>query len=130
MNYFSPVTMRRLIAPQHKLSCSWFLWRRLKVKLRERGHHCSRESGAFLLGHSEGGNVRIVDFVLYDDLDPYALDSGIAPPRRGSPARTGVSSMRKPASKAKRFWFHRRRWPSPSPSAGRVSVPAGNWAME
>lgn len=77
MNYFSPVTMRRRMAPQHKLSCSWFLWRRLKMKLRERGHHCSRESGAFLLGHSAGGSARIVDFVLYDDLDPHALDSGI-----------------------------------------------------
>lgn len=77
MNFFSPATIRRLFAPQHELSCSWFLWRRLKVKLRERGCHCSRESGAFLLGHREGGSAHIVDFVLYDELDPHALDSGI-----------------------------------------------------
>lgn len=77
MNFFSPVTMRRLFAPRHELSCSWFVWRRLKAKLRERGRSCSRESGAFLLGHREGGRARIVDFVLYDDLDPHALDSGI-----------------------------------------------------
>ena len=54
-----------------------FLWRRLKEKLLERGRRCCRESGAFLLGCREGGNVAIVDFVLYDDLDPHALDSGI-----------------------------------------------------
>ena len=77
MNFFDPVTMRRLFAPRHELSCSWFLWRRLRAKLRERGRRCCCESGAFLLGHREGGSARIVDFVLYDDLDPHALDSGI-----------------------------------------------------
>lgn len=77
MNYFTLATMRRLFAPQHELSCSWFLWRRLKTRLRERGRDCSRESGAFLLGYREGTAARIVDFVLYDDLDPHSLDSGI-----------------------------------------------------
>ncbi len=77
MNFFSPATIRRLFAPRHELSCSWFLWRRLKAKLRERGPHCRRESGAFLLGRRIGSSARIVDFVLYDDLDPRALDSGI-----------------------------------------------------
>ena len=47
------------------------------AKLRERGRNASRESGAFLLGHRAGGRARIVDFVLYDDLDPHALDTGI-----------------------------------------------------
>lgn len=77
MNFFSPVIMRRLFAPRHEISCSWFLWCRLKAKLRERGRKCSRESGAFLLGRREGGSARVVDFVLYDDLDAHALDSGI-----------------------------------------------------
>lgn len=77
MNFFNLVTMRRLFAPRHELSCSWFLWRRLKARLRERGLRCSRESGAFLLGRREGGCAHIVDFVLYDDLDPHALDTGI-----------------------------------------------------
>ena len=36
-----------------------------------------RESGAFLLGLRRNGRARIVDFVLYDDLDPHCLDSGI-----------------------------------------------------
>ena len=77
MNFFNPAIMRRLLAPRHELSCSWFLWRRLKADLREHGHRCSRESGAFLLGHREGGSLRVADFVLYDDLDTHALDSGI-----------------------------------------------------
>ena len=77
MNFFSPATMRSLFAPQHELSCSWILWRRLKTKLRERGRQCSRESGAFLLGRREGHRAHIVDFLLYDDLDPHSLDSGI-----------------------------------------------------
>jgi hypothetical protein len=77
MSFFSLATMRRLFAPQHELSCSWFLWRHLKAQLRDRGRHRSRESGAFLLGRQEGGAARIVAFVLYDDLDARALDSGI-----------------------------------------------------
>jgi len=77
MNFFNPATMRHLLMPGHELSCSWLLWRRLKTKLRERGRNCSRESGAFLLGQRHEGRARIVDFMLYDDLDPHSLDSGI-----------------------------------------------------
>lgn len=44
--------------------------------LRERGRG-ERESGAFLLGRREAQSSRIVAFVLYDDLDPKALDTGI-----------------------------------------------------
>ena len=77
MNSFIVETMRRLLAPRHELSCSWFLWRRLCRRLRERGQNRSRESGAFLLGYRYGKRARIVDFVLYDDLDPHCLDSGI-----------------------------------------------------
>ncbi len=77
MTYSIAATMRRLFAPQHRLSCSWFMWRRLLKKLRERGDNRSRESGAFLLGYIENEQARIVDFLLYDDLDPRALDTGI-----------------------------------------------------
>lgn len=77
MNCFTAATMRRLFSPQHELSCSWWTWRRLCRALRLRGLRCSRESGAFLLGRIEGTRRRIVDFVLYDDLDPHSLDSGI-----------------------------------------------------
>ena len=54
-----------------------FSGRTCAAKLRERGRHASRESGAFLLGYRSQGRVRIVDFILYDDLDPHALDTGI-----------------------------------------------------
>ncbi|NMJ40880.1 hypothetical protein GWK16_06480 [Roseomonas sp. JC162] len=77
MNFSIVATIRRRFAPRHELSCSWFLWRRLCRKLRERGHRRSRESGAFLLGVRRDGRAHIADFVLYDDLDPRCLDSGI-----------------------------------------------------
>lgn len=78
MSFSIALTISRLFAPQLELSCSWLLWRRLTVKLRERGRGENRESGAFLLGYVEPkGAARITDFVLYDDLDPHSLDSGI-----------------------------------------------------
>lgn len=77
MNYSIPTIMCNLLFPRHELSCSWFLWRRLVQALRERGLAGTRESGAFLLGHRTAGRGRITDFVLYDDLDPHCLDTGI-----------------------------------------------------
>lgn len=77
MNFSIARIIRRLWSPRHELSCSWLLWRRLVAQLRERGRNASRESGAFLLGHRAAGAARIAAFVLYDDLDPHALDSGI-----------------------------------------------------
>lgn len=77
MNFSIAETIRRLWAPKHEISCSWFLWRRLLAELRNRGRGKIRESGAFLLGLRRNGRARIVDFVLYDDLDPRCLDSGI-----------------------------------------------------
>jgi len=54
------------------------LWRRLCSALRQRGRARTRESGAFLLGRLEAnGRRHIADYVLYDDLDPTCLDSGI-----------------------------------------------------
>lgn len=78
MNFSIAQTIRRLVAPRHELSCSWFLWRRLCSVLRQRGRARTRESGAFLLGRLEpDGRRRITEYVLYDDLDPACLDSGI-----------------------------------------------------
>lgn len=78
MSFSIAATINRLLAPRRELSCSWFVWRRLTAALRERGRGESRESGAFLLGIVEpGGAARIKDFVLYDDLDPRSLDTGI-----------------------------------------------------
>jgi proteasome lid subunit RPN8/RPN11 len=77
MNFSIAATMRHLLAPRHELSVSWFRWRRLLIRLRERGRGKSRESGAFLLGHRDGDRAHIVDFILYDDLDPHCLETGI-----------------------------------------------------
>ena len=77
MSFSIAEIIRRLIAPRHELSCSWLLWRRVVTGLRTRGVHGRRESGAFLLGKRNGGRARITDFLLYDDLDPKCLDTGI-----------------------------------------------------
>lgn len=61
--------------PEHELSCSWQQWRELLAGLRARGRGV-RESGAFLLG-MPGTAARVSTFVLYDDLDPNCLDTGI-----------------------------------------------------
>ena len=77
MNFSIAQIIARLWAPRHEIFCSWFLWQRLCARLRERGRNATRESGAFLLGYRADGRARITDFVLYDDLDPHALDTGI-----------------------------------------------------
>lgn len=77
MSFFSVATILRLVAPRHELSCSWLLWRRLVHGLRQRGNQGRRESGAFLLGRRSGNRARVVDYVLYDDLDPDCLSTGI-----------------------------------------------------
>jgi len=77
MNFSILAIIRDLLAPQHEVSCSWLLWQKLLKDLRMRGRGRSRESGAFLLGYRYAGRIRIVDFVLYDDLDPNCLETGI-----------------------------------------------------
>lgn len=59
-----------------EVTCATRTWRRLLRELRARGQGL-RESGAFLLGTRVNRVVHIADFVLYDDLDPHVLDSGI-----------------------------------------------------
>lgn len=77
MNFSIVAIIRRLLAPQHEISISWLLWNRLIRDLRLRGRSATRESGAFLVGHMEGTARRITDYVLYDDIDPHSLDTGI-----------------------------------------------------
>jgi proteasome lid subunit RPN8/RPN11 len=77
MNFSIAETIHRLWAREHELSCSWLLWHRLLADLRQRGRYGKNESGAFLLGERRAGRARIVQFVLYDDLDPTCLKTGI-----------------------------------------------------
>ena len=69
-------TIRALVRPKHRLSCSPRLWNELFYELHRRGGN-RRESGAFLLGRRTKGRCRIEKIVPYDDLDPHCLDSGI-----------------------------------------------------
>ena len=69
-------TIRALVAPEHRLSCSSKLWRAGLTELHRRGGG-RRESGAFLLGSRDGARRGIDRFVFYDDLDPGSLDTGI-----------------------------------------------------
>ncbi len=77
MNFSIAEIIRHLYSPQHELSCSRFFWHRLLKSLRQRGRYGKHESGAFLLGHRRDGRARITQFVLYDDLDPKCLETGI-----------------------------------------------------
>ncbi len=63
--------MARLFPPT-RLNCSRSLWFRLLRDLARRGEG-RRESGAFLLGTLEGENRHIRGYLLYDDIDPDAL---------------------------------------------------------
>lgn len=73
MNFFNPATMPH--APRPRLRIHAALWEGLLDGLRERGRGV-RESGAFLLGISEGPERTATKFVLYDDLDPNCLNEG------------------------------------------------------
>jgi hypothetical protein len=92
MNFSIAQIIARLWAPRHEISCSWFLWQRLCARLRERGRNATRESGAFLLAARANDRTRITDFILYDDLDPHALDSASCISTAGISARSGTSA--------------------------------------
>ena len=77
MNFFKAAITQCLPAPRCELRCSAWVWRRLMIDLRQSGRGYSRESGAFLLGRRQNDMAQIVDFVLYDDLDPNCLNTGI-----------------------------------------------------
>lgn len=57
-----------------KLTMPLTLWKKMVKELKHRGYG-ERETGAFLLGDRENGNV--THFIPYDELDPHAFDSGI-----------------------------------------------------
>lgn len=75
MNFFNALTTAFL--PKPELTCPRELWYQLLDRLRERGRFGQRESGAFLLGHRANRQARILQFALYDDLDPCSLELGI-----------------------------------------------------
>lgn len=77
MSFSIRTIISRLLGQRHSVSCSRALWARLLFDLQRRGKG-RHESGAFLLGTQDAdGRRRIRDYLLYDDLDPHALDTGI-----------------------------------------------------
>ena len=76
MNFSIRATIRGLVAPKHRLSCSSKLWKEGLAELCRRGGG-RQESGAFLLGSRQGKRRAITRFLYYDDLDPGCLNTGI-----------------------------------------------------
>jgi len=64
------------LAAEDIIAIPRLIWFSLVGDLRGRGRG-RRESGAFLLGRSDGRDRRVVEYICYDDLDPHALDQGI-----------------------------------------------------
>jgi len=60
---------------QAAITMTIWLWRRLVLELRRRGHG-RHESGAFLLTPQNRDDGRVTTFVCYDDLDPDAYEGG------------------------------------------------------
>lgn len=60
---------------QPRVTVTVWLWRRLILELRRRGHR-RNESGAFLLTPQNCETGRVASFVCYDDLDPDAYEGG------------------------------------------------------
>lgn len=65
-----------MAAPDQTLFIPLPLWWRLIRQLRRRGRGIT-ESGAFILGRLEDRGARAHSIMLYDDIDPMALSSGI-----------------------------------------------------
>lgn len=76
MSFSIRATIRAFVAPDHRLACSTPLWHALLGELRRRGEG-RRESGAFLLGRTEGRRRRVEGIAYYDDVEPDSLRTGI-----------------------------------------------------
>ena len=68
--------LRRILGHRPKLVCAPGVWRAGVEELHKRtGGRC--ESGAFLLGRTNGRTRRIEQFLFYDDVDPNCFRNGI-----------------------------------------------------
>lgn len=77
MNYFIEKNTKACeVAEGERLMVPALLWLRMVRDIRARGMGV-RESGAFLLGHRDGGIATVRKYIPYDVLDPHALDTGI-----------------------------------------------------
>lgn len=76
MAFSLTATIRAFVAPNHRLRCVPGLWRNIIAELERRGEN-RHESGAFLLGVSDGPRKVVREAVYYDELDPRAYASGV-----------------------------------------------------
>lgn len=76
MTFSIKATMRAWWAPEHRVSCSRRLWKRLISELDRRGGQ-RHEAGAFLLGRESDGRLEAIEPIYYDDLDPQAYATGV-----------------------------------------------------
>lgn len=76
MNFSIKATIRAWLAPKHRLSCRFDLWKRTVAELERRGNH-EHEAGVFLLGLERGGRLEVIDGVYYDELDSNAYSTGV-----------------------------------------------------
>ncbi|WP_317735436.1 Mov34/MPN/PAD-1 family protein [Burkholderia pseudomallei] len=67
--------VRFALGPRPEIFCDSGVWNAGVAELKQRAGG-RRESGAFLLGTSDGART-IEEFVFYDDIDPNALRTGI-----------------------------------------------------
>ena len=75
MAFLTATLARIAFGPPPELVCARPVWQAGVQELHRRTHG-RRESGAFLLGQA-GKHKVIEDFIFYDDIDPYALRTGI-----------------------------------------------------
>lgn len=74
---FLPLTLlRAALGRPPRLVCAASLWNSGIDELKSRAGG-RRESGAFLLGRTDGAARRIEHFLYYDDIDPHCFDHGI-----------------------------------------------------
>lgn len=63
------------MAAEAQIKIPILIWASMVKELRRRGRG-KRESGAFLLGHADNTDNRVIRYVCFDDLDPHALVDG------------------------------------------------------
>lgn len=70
--------LRNLFRRRQTVTVDHQLWQQILIQLAARGRG-ERESGAFLLGETNGnGSRRVLDVIYYDDLDSACLTGGIS----------------------------------------------------
>jgi hypothetical protein len=76
MTFSIRTTIRALVAPDHRISCSRRMWKRVLKELESRGEGF-HEAGVFLLGIERDGRRQVKDTIFYDELDPSVYDTGV-----------------------------------------------------